>query len=115
MIRRPPRSTLFPYTTLFRSNSYRGCRQTGRDRRNRGKGCQWTSTEYPSLDHKNRSARLSRRQVQVLCFPRSQELVPLYLELSRTATRVRQSKLCKQQQIHECPNQRQKPPQSPDL
>src|SRR5258705_5789976 len=22
MIRRPPRSTLFPYTTLFRSNSY---------------------------------------------------------------------------------------------
>src|SRR2546430_11224313 len=24
MIRRPPRSTLFPYTTLFRSESYRG-------------------------------------------------------------------------------------------
>src|SRR3712207_6921170 len=24
MIRRPPRSTLFPYTTLFRSQSYRG-------------------------------------------------------------------------------------------
>src|SRR3712207_8289700 len=24
MIRRPPRSTLFPYTTLFRSSSYRG-------------------------------------------------------------------------------------------
>src|SRR2546430_12223779 len=24
MIRRPPRSTLFPYTTLFRSLSYRG-------------------------------------------------------------------------------------------
>src|SRR3712207_7510232 len=23
MIRRPPRSTLFPYTTLFRSNTYR--------------------------------------------------------------------------------------------
>src|SRR2546425_2895255 len=26
MIRRPPRSTLFPYTTLFRSNRTRGCR-----------------------------------------------------------------------------------------
>src|SRR5712664_3503230 len=26
MIRRPPRSTLFPYTTLFRSRSRRGCR-----------------------------------------------------------------------------------------
>src|SRR2546421_3887133 len=24
MIRRPPRSTLFPYTTLFRSDEYRG-------------------------------------------------------------------------------------------
>src|SRR2546422_5766347 len=24
MIRRPPRSTLFPYTTLFRSHEYRG-------------------------------------------------------------------------------------------
>src|SRR2546427_11344451 len=27
MIRRPPRSTLFPYTTLFRSQSNRGLRQ----------------------------------------------------------------------------------------
>src|SRR5260221_8908336 len=26
MIRRPPRSTLFPYTTLFRSTIYRGLR-----------------------------------------------------------------------------------------
>src|SRR2546425_2487058 len=26
MIRRPPRSTLFPYTTLFRSNKIRGAR-----------------------------------------------------------------------------------------
>src|SRR5690348_17589520 len=25
MIRRPPRSTLFPYTTLFRSSAYSGC------------------------------------------------------------------------------------------
>src|SRR3712207_8657225 len=25
MIRRPPRSTLFPYTTLFRSEYYSGC------------------------------------------------------------------------------------------
>src|SRR5688572_32093396 len=26
MIRRPPRSTLFPYTTLFRSNTVTGCK-----------------------------------------------------------------------------------------
>src|SRR2546422_5296141 len=36
MIRRPPRSTLFPYTTLFRSWTRRACsarRETGRRRR----------------------------------------------------------------------------------
>src|SRR3712207_7335436 len=27
MIRRPPRSTLFPYTTLFRSRQFLGCRR----------------------------------------------------------------------------------------
>src|SRR3712207_6997736 len=30
MIRRPPRSTLFPYTTLFRSRDGRGRRRRGR-------------------------------------------------------------------------------------
>src|SRR5258707_14698720 len=29
MIRRPPRSTLFPYTTLFRSRGARPCRDDG--------------------------------------------------------------------------------------
>src|SRR5438067_3315761 len=28
MIRQPPRSTLFPYTTLFRSSTYRGGRSS---------------------------------------------------------------------------------------
>src|SRR5688572_32310807 len=31
MIRRPPRSTLFPYTTLFRSTVRRAASLTGRD------------------------------------------------------------------------------------
>src|SRR2546426_8520149 len=42
MIRRPPRSTLFPYTTLFRS-----CATCGRDiavgLRARPQACQWTA------------------------------------------------------------------------
>src|SRR3712207_7804488 len=43
MIRRPPRSTLFPYTTLFRSPSLPGGgdardRLTGRERRSEGPG-----------------------------------------------------------------------------
>src|SRR3712207_8989933 len=35
MIRRPPRSTLFPYTTLFRSGA---CSGQGRARAGRGRG-----------------------------------------------------------------------------
>src|SRR2546422_2361971 len=36
MIRRPPRSTLFPYTTLFRSRPVRGAVRRGRDPVRRG-------------------------------------------------------------------------------
>src|SRR3712207_7928736 len=36
MIRRPPRSTLFPYTTLFRSSSSRGRSSGPRDIARRG-------------------------------------------------------------------------------
>src|SRR5690348_17864562 len=36
MIRRPPRSTLFPYTTLFRSDDSRGGRPHGGDRAQAG-------------------------------------------------------------------------------
>src|SRR3712207_8466106 len=35
MIRRPPRSTLFPYTTLFRSDVGHGAEATGGDHGNR--------------------------------------------------------------------------------
>src|SRR6266536_5395634 len=37
MIRRPPRSTLFPYTTLFRSHPTRGC-ETAPPRSGPGRG-----------------------------------------------------------------------------
>src|SRR3712207_8574165 len=38
MIRRPPRSTLFPYTTLFRSLARGGDRGRARDRRSDRRG-----------------------------------------------------------------------------
>src|SRR5689334_23698774 len=38
MIRRPPRSTLFPYTTLFRSHRHVGVAQSGRMRVNHDDG-----------------------------------------------------------------------------
>src|ERR1039458_3234408 len=54
MIRRPPRSTLFPYTTLFRSRAW-DCAPTGAVRRhrpnqNRGRSEEHTS-ELQSLRH----------------------------------------------------------------
>src|SRR5256885_8938587 len=41
MIRRPPRSTLFPYTTLFRSHRFDMRRQSGGSHRHRDA---WTGT-----------------------------------------------------------------------
>src|SRR2546430_5160486 len=40
MIRRPPRSTLFPYTTLFRSGGHHDDRQRGVERLNAGEQIQ---------------------------------------------------------------------------
>src|SRR2546430_14943141 len=52
MIRRPPRSTLFPYTTLFRSESARAGTLSGdgscRDRRSRRRGADRKSTRLNS-------------------------------------------------------------------
>src|SRR2546430_2972552 len=42
MIRRPPRSTLFPYTTLFRSWRGRGGRRRRRDATERRRACHAT-------------------------------------------------------------------------
>src|SRR2546430_7985970 len=45
MIRRPPRSTLFPYTTLFRSGQ-QGFRVIAHDRRGHGRSTQtWDGNE----------------------------------------------------------------------
>src|SRR5258708_22113033 len=60
MIRRPPRSTLFPYTTLFRSPARRGARARRRGRRGRGRcgSARWAAarseehtSELQSPDH----------------------------------------------------------------
>src|SRR2546422_1649299 len=48
MIRRPPRSTLFPYTTLFRSCSTLVLS---------GRSFQWPRYRYPSASLKNATAR----------------------------------------------------------
>src|SRR3712207_8886404 len=61
MIRRPPRSTLFPYTTLFRSTARRGtllprrARRAWRNRGRTGRGSSWVPPQ--SVLRKGRSGR----------------------------------------------------------
>src|SRR2546430_5635865 len=62
MIRRPPRSTLFPYTTLFRSHSARLCFGRGRQRcarrrpgRGRRAGVMWVNNEIGTRSEEHTS------------------------------------------------------------
>src|SRR3712207_6998390 len=60
MIRRPPRSTLFPYTTLFRSGAYR---HTVADRACRDGKRTWSTADHTRpYDVKGRPKRLGRRE-----------------------------------------------------
>src|SRR2546422_5789598 len=91
MIRRPPRSTLFPYTTLFRSHcekTSRGpARRPARPRRRRARA---RSEEHTSelqsrlhlvcrllLEKKNKKNGTDRVQKNTLCTPRRHSRVPL--------------------------------------
>src|SRR5438874_9557736 len=57
MLRRPPRSTLFPYTTLFRSRQRRRLGDAGRKRRPRGRRDQ--------LHHRRRAAPQDRKSTRL--------------------------------------------------
>src|SRR2546426_2264215 len=60
MIRRPPRSTLFPYTTLFRSRSCRRLREPYGTRRNRQRRLKKKRAEACAILHPDRkSTRLN--------------------------------------------------------
>src|SRR3712207_8633178 len=55
MIRRPPRSTLFPYTTLFRSQAREGRRERGGDG---GQHCQSQQRQGRRVHSPNLGAQL---------------------------------------------------------
>src|SRR5688572_31298760 len=59
MIRRPPRSTLFPYTTLFRSGPVPAGRSSGRS---------WTSHCSPGSDRKSTRLNSSHSQISYAVF-----------------------------------------------
>src|SRR3989442_11123369 len=62
MIRRPPRSTLFPYTTLFRSNDV-GLGYLTLDRLTRGRSRARCAAPRPPTDRK--STRLNSSHVRI--------------------------------------------------
>src|SRR5256885_4905857 len=84
MIRRPPRSTLFPYTTLFRSAS------TGRSRSPRGRRRSVADATPPPASPRRR-ARPSPRRAPPGYFARSSRLSPSAIIRSEEHTSELQS------------------------
>src|SRR2546430_10291439 len=70
MIRRPPRSTLFPYTTLFRSGGAAGLRRSHGDVVVRGRAA--LGQEFPALasgsDRKSTRLNSSHSQISYAVF-----------------------------------------------
>src|SRR2546426_1942801 len=64
MIRRPPRSTLFPYTTLFRSDHLAA---------SAAHRCRGRSMSPPPAPHRLRPEAGCSRQPEAACPPRSEE------------------------------------------
>src|SRR6476661_3688598 len=70
MIRRPPRSTLFPYTTLFRSRTALGCGGCGRLRRHCGRRSRSEEHTSELQSHLNLVCRLllEKKKTNLLFF-----------------------------------------------
>src|SRR5215469_17937265 len=62
MIRRPPRSTLFPYTTLFRSRPRDRTGEAGRPRR---ACCRCRAEPRPGRSRDRKSTRLNSSHVEI--------------------------------------------------
>src|SRR5258706_4659755 len=65
MIRRPPRSTLFPYTTLFRSPALDGAEDDGDDHREHGEDRQRRAVQ-PRREQRPLPARRSEEHTSEL-------------------------------------------------
>src|SRR3712207_7167492 len=77
MIRRPPRSTLFPYTTLFRSRRRPGaCRQDDRG------GQRATVAPEPSLSAARRKPQRRPRPAHLLTDPKTPRLNSSHANIS---------------------------------
>src|SRR2546427_7496625 len=71
MIRRPPRSTLFPYTTLFRSGGKTGGRRSARESKDEHESRAFhrpTMAALPSTDRKSTRLNSSHSQISYAVF-----------------------------------------------
>src|SRR6266513_5266241 len=93
MIRRPPRSTLFPYTTLFRSHEslpsdcpgHRACRR----------GCAATHPSAENFSRDRKSTRLNSSHVSisyaVFCLKKKNQYVSMvHIETKKKKTKTKQ-------------------------
>src|SRR5437870_10941168 len=85
MIRRPPRSTLFPYTTLFRSPRRRRSRRRGPAARRGRRPAGRRSPRPPRWAPDRKSTRLNSSHVAisyaVFCLKKKKQLILLHLSL----------------------------------
>src|SRR3989442_3044673 len=86
MIRRPPRSTLFPYTTLFRSPSLK---YSTRERP--GQWCSWPGCRHSCTSSDRKSTRLNSSHVRisyaVFCLKKKKPRADHLCERRRPVTR----------------------------
>src|SRR5438128_6922930 len=68
MIRRPPRSTLFPYTTLFRSHGSDGLSNGSRRRSGTLNGCHHVALERAASDRKSTRLNSSHGSISYAVF-----------------------------------------------
>src|SRR5438876_8342979 len=74
MLRRPPRSTLFPYTTLFRSSHSKGrwtlhlLSRGGAERCPRGSFASWTAIFLANVDRKSTRLNSSHPSISYAVF-----------------------------------------------
>src|SRR2546430_12135530 len=88
MIRRPPRSTLFPYTTLFRSVPRPSLPVFGTDRppvdmmtaSTSREGAPWMATDHPFPDRKSTRLNSSHSQISyaVFCLKKKKKNIVTY-------------------------------------
>src|SRR5690349_21889093 len=90
MIRRPPRSTLFPYTTLFRSWSTRCCCgryptprpiASSRDRKSTRLNSSHVEISYAVFCLKKKTKLMVLQSIFHLCLPTNRDITLLLLSL----------------------------------